>query len=32
MLNVGFDFSDVYDRFLLGFVIMLIQCGDKYVI
>lgn len=32
MLNLGFDFSDVYDRFLLGFVLMLILYGDLYVI
>lgn len=31
MLNLGFDFSDVYDRFLLEFV-MLILYGDLYVI
>lgn len=32
MLNLGFDFSDVYDSFLLEFVIMLILYGDLYVI
>lgn len=31
MLNLGFDFSDVYDIFLLEFV-MLILYGDLYVI
>lgn len=30
MLNLGFEFSDVYDRFLLQFVIILY--GDLYVI
>lgn len=31
MLNLGFDFSDVYDIFFLEFV-MLILYGDLYVI